>query len=78
MDMTQEDIIVYLDIPARELQRYYEGSVSVVSVVAVDGRRIQFPAAALRPLISHNGVKGRFVIQVDAHNKLIGIRQIPD
>jgi hypothetical protein len=73
--MAHQEISFHLNITTQELQRYYRGSVASVSVVANDGRRIQFPVSALRPFVSHDGVKGWFVMLVNANNKLIEIRR---
>tara|TARA_Y100001933_G_scaffold213400_1_gene218984 strand:- start:3048 stop:3266 length:219 start_codon:yes stop_codon:yes gene_type:complete len=61
---------VELNIPADEMLRYYRGGAS--SVVARDryGRRLQFPAVALRPFVTAAGVRGRFVLHVDDANRL--------
>ena len=61
---------VELNIPADEMLRYYRGGAS--SVVARDryGRRLQFPAVALRPFVPAAGVRGRFVLHVDDANRL--------
>ncbi len=61
---------VELNIPADELLRYYRGAAS--SVVARDryGRRLQFPAVALRPFVTPGGVRGRFVLLVNDANRL--------
>lgn len=74
MTSVGEEIAFHLNISAPALQRYYAGSVKSVSVIADDGRRIQFPVSALRPFVSHEGVYGHFVMLVDAGNKLIEIR----
>jgi hypothetical protein len=62
--------VVDLSIPAEELLRYYRGTAS--SVVAYDqyNRRLQFPAAGLRPFVTSAGVHGRFVLEVDRDNRL--------
>jgi hypothetical protein len=65
-----------LRISDSELLRYYRGAVS--DVVAFDryGRKIRFPASALRPFVTRTGIQGRFVLEVDADNRLRGIRMI--
>lgn len=73
--MAQQGIAFHLSISAQALQRYYAGSVNSVSVIADDGRRIQFPVSALRPFVAHDGVNGHFVLWADASNKLVEIRR---
>lgn len=62
--------VVDLNIPVSELLRYYRGSAG--SVIAHDryGRRLRFPAVALRPFVTSAGVYGRFELQVDDTNRL--------
>lgn len=61
---------VELNIPAAELLRYYRGAASAVVTTDRYGRRVQFPAAALRPFVTGSGVSGRFVLEVDDGNRL--------
>lgn len=70
--------VVDLAISADELLRYYRGAAS--SVVASDrgGRRVQFPAAALRPFVSASGVRGTFVLTVTAENRLQSLERLPN
>jgi hypothetical protein len=67
---------VELAIPAAELLKLYRGQARNVSVLASDGRRILFPAQALKPHVRHDGVYGRFVIIVNADNKLLSIERV--
>ncbi|MBL3591728.1 MAG: DUF2835 family protein [gamma proteobacterium endosymbiont of Lamellibrachia anaximandri] len=41
-----------------------------VSVIAEDGRRIEFPANSLRPFVTKSGVQGRFELLIDDNNRL--------
>lgn len=61
---------VDLNIPAAELLRYYRGAASSVLVVDRFGRRIRFPASALRPFVTAAGVHGSFSLHVDDHSRL--------
>jgi hypothetical protein len=56
--------------------RYYQGTASQVSVLAEDGRRIQFPAHHLRPFVTPDGILGRFEMMLDGDNRLISIRRL--
>lgn len=67
-------IDVDLVIDAEELLRLYRGSARIVSAKAIDGRRIQFPAQALRPFVTETGVRGRFRIEFDQAFKLVSIQ----
>lgn len=68
--------IVELNIPTDELLRYYRGAAS--SVVAHDryGQRLQFPAVALRRFVTAGGVRGRFALTVNEHNRLTRLERV--
>jgi hypothetical protein len=67
------EFFVTLAISREQLLRLYSGSAKVVKARAEDGRRIQFPADALRRLVTDQGVYGRFAIRVDDQHKLLSI-----
>lgn len=68
--------LVDLHIPSAELLRYYRGSASSVSAVDRRGRRLQFPARALRPFVTRDGIRGTFALEVDAGNRLQRVERI--
>ena len=76
--MTDREYVVVLDISAAAYQRMYRGTAQHVLAEDLQGRRIRFPASALRPFVTHNGVNGLFVLRVDARNRLIDIRRRRD
>ena len=65
-----------LYIPAEDYLRYYQGMASQVSVIAEDGRRIQFPARHLRSYIGPSGILGRFEMVLDSDNRFIALNRI--
>ncbi|MDN3639545.1 DUF2835 family protein [Simiduia curdlanivorans] len=67
---------VDLVIEKEELLRLYRGSARIVSARAIDGRRIQFPAQALRAFVTDSGVNGRFRIEFDQAFKLVSIQAL--
>lgn len=69
-------LVVDLHISADEYQRWYKGGAKVVSAVARDGRRVQFPAASLQPFIEHSGVHGTFAVHFDSQNKLQKVERL--
>jgi hypothetical protein len=71
-----QEITFKLNIPTERYMRYYRGQARAVVVKGFDGRTVQFPADALRPFVTHNGVSGIFVIRFDQNNKLVGIEKI--
>lgn len=68
--------MVNLLIPADEYQRLYQGVVRDVLAQSVDGRRVRFPAAILRPYVTHSGISGRFRIVFDEQNRFHAIEKI--
>ena len=65
-----------LSIPAVEYLSYYKGSARWVQVISSDGRRVRFPASALRPFVDEDGVEGRFEMMVDENHKLVTLRRL--
>ncbi|OOZ36616.1 DUF2835 domain-containing protein [Solemya velesiana gill symbiont] len=73
-----ERIRFRLAIPAETYLRHYRGDAHAVSVIAEDGRRIQFPATVLRGFVSSEGVYGRFELVFNEQNKLVEILKISE
>lgn len=71
-----QTIVVNLAIPAEEYQRLYQGVVRDVLAQSVDGRRIRFPAAILRPYVTRTGIYGRFRIVFDEQNRFNTIEKL--
>jgi hypothetical protein len=65
-----------LHIGADELLRYYRGAARAVIAVTDDGLRVQFPADALRPFVTTEGVHGRFALEFDERHRFKAIRRI--
>lgn len=66
----------YLNISREEALRYYQGTARAVIVTTADGQKLQFPAEHIRSFISQDGIEGRFSIQFDDNNKLLGIKRL--
>lgn len=54
----------------------YQGIAKNVSVLADDGRRIQFPAGTIQSFLTKQGIQGYFEMELTPQNKFIGIRKI--
>jgi hypothetical protein len=65
-----------ISISPEQFQDYYRGSFRQVHVIADDGQRLIFPAAALQRFITHAGVKGRFDITFSDDHRLIRLTRI--
>lgn len=74
--MTNLNITVDLAISADEFLRYYNGSARLVSAIATDGRRVQFPANVLQRVVSRDGVYGRFQIEFSRDGKFLNIERL--
>lgn len=66
----------YLKISQQEFLRYYQGQARQVLVHSYDGRRVQFPASALRPFITRTGIDGEFVLVVNDQHKLVELKRL--
>lgn len=67
-----------LAIPADEYLAYYKGQARDAVARTEDGRRVQFPAKALQPHITHQGIHGLFELSFDANHKLLGLKRLGD
>ena len=65
-----------MNIPAEQILAYYQGAARQVSVQALDGRRIEFPAEKLRPFLNHNGVYGVFELEFDDNHRFVALHRI--
>ncbi|MCT7656723.1 DUF2835 domain-containing protein [Oceanimonas sp. NS1] len=59
-----------LAISAAELQRYYSGRVSALTVMTEQGLRLQLPLHHFRRYVGHAGLSGRFEVVLNEHNQL--------
>ncbi|MDG1478594.1 MAG: DUF2835 family protein [Myxococcota bacterium] len=66
-------VVFSVFISANEMLRYYRGTTKTVIVRTEDGLRVGFPAYLLRPHMTHSGVRGRFALQFDQHNRSTGL-----
>lgn len=69
-------IVIRLNIGSEELLKLYRGSAREVAGVSLDGQKIRFPAEALKPFVTHNGVQGQFALLVNANNKLVDLTRL--
>lgn len=69
-------VVVNLVIEAEEYQRMYSGSARDVLCRSVDGRRIRFPANILRPFVTREGIRGRFLINFSDDNRFQSITRL--
>jgi hypothetical protein len=72
----QESISFDLRITRADYLSYYKGTANWVQVRARDGRRIRFPASALRPFVTEDGIQGAFEITYEENHRLVGIHRL--
>ncbi|WP_163649445.1 DUF2835 domain-containing protein [Modicisalibacter sp. 'Wilcox'] len=51
---------IFLELSAQACLAHYRGAAQVVHARSVDGRRVAFPARALRHIVTRDGVHGRY------------------
>ena len=71
-----DSVQLRLNISAKQFLLYYSGGVKAVSAIAIDGRRVEFPASALRPHVEHDGIQGLFNLQFGPDHKLLSLTRI--
>ncbi len=74
--MPAKEIRFFLDIPASTYREYYYGRIVDVIAQSRDGRTIRFPAGLLRHVVTPDGVRGEFVMEMDENNKFVAIRKV--
>ncbi len=65
-----------LQLTADQYLHVYRGTAKRVSVIANDGRRIEFPAQNIQKFLTHDGISGRFEMELTPENKFVAIRKI--
>lgn len=66
----------YLDLGHDDVLAYYQGHYQVISALTTEGLRIEFPASAIKPYVSHDGIHGLFAIEFDDNHKLVGVQRV--
>lgn len=70
-DAAMHEIRFRLNLSSEEFLAYYQGVARDVVTRSLDGRTVRFPANALRPYVTHEGVRGVFALRYDENNKLV-------
>jgi hypothetical protein len=76
MSHHQREFSFSIQISQQEFLRHYQGTAGTVQVISDCGRRLRFPASRLRPFLSHAGVRGRFLLTVDADNRFLNLQRL--
>ena len=65
-----------LDINPSQFLNYYRGHSKSVLALSMNGKRVQFPANALRPFLGREGIHGCFEIEFDENYKLVELARL--
>lgn len=71
-----QGVFFSLAISSEKYLQYYRGAAKAVIVQSEDGRKIQFPASALQPFITANGINGRFRLLFDKNHKFLKLEKL--
>ncbi|MBK1703296.1 DUF2835 family protein [Halochromatium glycolicum] len=70
------NIDVVIELSAEACLAHYEGRVEQVYTWSLDGRRVVFPAAALRQVVTPEGVHGIFRLRFSATGQFEAIQRL--
>jgi len=65
-----------MNLSRQKYLQYYAGETISIQVQSDDGLMIRFPASALKPWVTHQGVSGKFIIRFDKNHKLIELKKL--
>ncbi|NLJ91724.1 MAG: DUF2835 domain-containing protein [Aeromonadales bacterium] len=65
-----------LHITRPQLLQYYQGQVGALTVRTEQGVRLQIALHHFRPFVGHNGLQGRFEIELTNKHQLHQLRQL--
>ena len=71
-----QGVFFSLAISPEKYLEYYRGAAKAVIVQSEDGRKVQFPAGALQPFVTANGINGRFRLLFDKNHKFLKLEKL--
>jgi hypothetical protein len=71
-----EQIRFALNISADQYVNVYKGRARNISVVAEDGRRVEFVALKVKPFLTRDGIQGWFELQVTDQHRFVALRKL--
>lgn len=74
--MAQQRIRFSLNLSYDQFLAVYQGQAKRVSVIADDGRRIEFPAGKIQSYLTKKGIQGYFEMTLTETNKFVSIQKI--
>lgn len=66
-----------ISIPAQEYLRVYQGTANRVLIRSRDGRTVSLPTRHLQPFLTHEGIRGSFMLRFNEQGKLLDLRRLP-
>lgn len=70
------ELVVTVHMSKEQVTAYYRGEIRSVVARATNGQTVQFPASVLHRFISTEGIRGRFKLVFDEHNKFVRIEPV--
>lgn len=70
------NIDIVLDLSAEACLAHYEGRVEQVVAQSLDGRRVAFPAEALRRVVTRDGVRGVFRLSFTPEGRFLSMARV--
>jgi len=70
------NIDIVLDLSAEVCLAHYAGRVEQVVSQSLDGRRVAFPAEALRQVVTRDGVRGVFRLSFTPEGRFLSIERV--
>ncbi|WP_150048489.1 MULTISPECIES: DUF2835 domain-containing protein [Methylomonas] len=74
--MPRQFIRFSIDIDYERYLSVYQGFTQSITVVAEDGRSLNFPAGNIRRFLTRSGIQGRFEMELTDRNKFIALRKL--
>jgi len=65
-----------IDIDYDQYLSVYQGITKSITVVAEDGRSINFPAVNIQRFLTQSGIQGRFEMELTDRNKFVALRKL--
>jgi hypothetical protein len=65
-----------LNLSYEQYLKVYQGIAKSVSVIADDGRRIDFPAGNIQSFLTKQGINGHFEMELTSENKFVSIKRL--
>lgn len=65
-----------LNISADQYINVYKGRARMISVLAEDGRRVEFDARKVQPFLTRDGIQGRFELHITQDHRFVALHRL--